>query len=103
MPRTIPTLLLAFLLLAAVPHSARAQPPAATNDDMVRFAVDYTQTVAVGIVGGGVLLHLLVGGSAATLVGALAGSTLASWVFINHEARHYVVERAGLGQGRTGR
>ena len=103
MPRTIPALLLAVLLLAAALHPARAQSPAATNDDMVRFAVDYTQTVAVGIVGGGVLLHLLVGGSAATLVGALAGSTLASWVFINHEARHYVVERAGLGQRRTGR
>ena len=111
MPRAPLTLLLAvFLLLAGAPPPARAQAPASPGPaavdhtkDMTRFAIDYTQTVAVGIVGGGSLLHLLVGGPAATLVGALAGSTLASWLFINHEARHYVIERTGSGSSRPSR
>ena len=101
MSRAVLILLLA-VLLACAPQPAPAQTPAAAPGDITQVAVDYTKTVMVGIVGGGVVLHMLVGGSAATLVGALAGSTLASWVFINHEARHYVIQRAGARQsGKT--
>ncbi len=77
-PRAALPLLAAVFLLAALPDPVLAQAPAANanGNDMTRFAVDYTESVAVGIVGGGALLHLLVGGPAATLVGALAGSTL---------------------------
>jgi len=106
MPTAARILLLAALLvvlLAGAPRPAPAQAPAAAAGDMTRFAVDYTQTVMAGIAGGGVLLHLLVGGPAATLVGALAGSTVASWLFINHEARHYVIQRAGSGPSHGGR
>jgi hypothetical protein len=30
------------------------------------------------------------------MAGALIGSSLASWLFVNLQARHYVIRRAGL-------
>jgi len=95
MSRAARILLLAVLLAGAPRPSPAQTAAAATAEDVTSFAIEYTRTVTIGIVGGGVLLNLLVGGPAATLVGALAGSSLASWLFINQEARHYVIRRAG--------
>jgi hypothetical protein len=84
------------VLLATLPALAGAGPPspAPGQEEMVDFATEYTKTVMVGIVAGGLLANLVVGGGAATLAGAVAGSTLASWLFISREAQNYVIQRA---------
>ena len=86
------------LLLAAAPLAAQAQThtvaPAPEQNDIDHFVTEYTETVALGVVVGGLLMNVLVGGSNATLLGALAGSSLASWLFVNSQASHYVVQRA---------
>jgi len=97
MPRVVLVLVLAALL-AVPPRPAQAQAEAVPAQvDMVTFATEYTGTVMVGIVGGGVLMNVLIGGGPATLAGALLGSTVASWLFIERQARHYVIRRAGTG------
>ena len=65
-------LMLALGLSAAAP-AARAQTPAAApaeRNDIDRFAAEYTRTVILGVVAGGVLMNTLVGGGRATLAGA---------------------------------
>ena len=97
MPRRlfIPAIL-AFLLVAAPPmawaETGGASPP--DRNDMARFTSEYTETMLLGVIGGGVLMNSLIGGGGPTLAGALAGSTLASWLFVALQARHYVVQRA---------
>ena len=96
-------LALAFLLTTA-PLAAQAQTRAEAalpdHNDIGHFVVEYTETVMLGVVGGGVLMNALIGGSGATLVGALAGSSLASWLFVTLQARHYVIQRAAPHQSR---
>ena len=103
MPRRFPILALA-LLLALAPLTAQAQtgaaPPPPGQSDIVHFATEYTQTVMLGVIGGGVLMNVLIGGSGATLAGALAGSSVASWLFVSLHARHYVIQRAAPHQSR---
>ena len=86
------------LLLAVAPLAARAQSPAAPlpadQNDIDHFGTEYTETVMLGILGGGILMNAVIGGGRATLLGAMAGSSLASWLFITLQARHYVVQRA---------
>ncbi|MEI7609767.1 MAG: hypothetical protein WCJ64_20490 [Rhodospirillaceae bacterium] len=95
-------LMLALGLSAAAP-AVRAQTPAAApaeRNDIDRFAAEYTRTVILGVVAGGVLMNTLIGGGRATLAGALAGSSLASWLFVSLQARHYVIQRAAPHQSR---
>ncbi len=86
------------LLLTMAPPAAQAQtgvaPSLSERNDIGHFVAEYTQTVMLGVVVGGVLMNSIAGGGSATLVGALAGSSLASWLFVTLQARHYVVQRA---------
>ena len=97
MPKPFLILALALILaMASLPAQAQTDgvlPPA--QDDLVHFASEYTKMVTFGIVSGGVLMNLLVGGGGATLAGALAGSSLASWLFVSLQARHYIIQRTG--------
>ncbi len=68
-------------------------PQAVEQVDMIHFATQYTQAVIAGVAAGGIFANLWVGGSTATLVGALAGSVLASWLFIDQVATNYVLQR----------
>lgn len=63
------------------------------GNDFYHLAVEYTRTVVIGVVAGGALLNIAVGGSWATLAGAVAGSTVAGFAFFEYQAQHYMVQR----------
>jgi len=98
MPRRFLILAALAVLLTAAPLAARAQTgtvsPLSGHNDIDTFATEYTQAVMLGIIGGGVFMNVLVGGGGATLMGALAGSSFASWLFVSLQARHYIIQRA---------
>lgn len=99
MPRVVVMLVLA-LLLAGAPRPAPAQTEAVPAQvDIVGFATEYTATVMIGVAIGGLVLHEVIGGPTATLAGALIGSMAASWLFIDQQARHYIIRRAGTSSG----
>lgn len=105
MPARAPLLLalvLTVLLLAAPARPASAQPAPLQPDhgEMAAFVAEYTGAVMLGVAAGGLLLQNLVGGGPAVIAGALAGSGLASWLFIDHLARSYVIRRAASPPGR---
>ncbi len=103
MPRRFLILVL-ILLFAATPLTVQAQtpatPPLPDQNGIIHFATEYTQTVMLGVIGGGILMNVLVGGGGATLAGALAGSSLASWLFVSLHARNYVIQRTAPHQTR---
>lgn len=94
-----PVTLAVLMTLAVLAMPGRLQAQTANEstlsdrNDIAAFATEYTRTVMLGVVGGGVLMNVLVGGGGATLAGALAGSSLASWLFVSLQARHYVIQR----------
>ena len=95
------TLTLILADLPAVSQAQAAPQPVFSQEDAFTFAMEYTRTVILGTMGGGLLLNVLVGGGWTTLAGAVAGSTLASWWFISQEAHNYIIRRAGPGSSRS--
>lgn len=69
--------------------------------EMARFALDYTRTIVIGMLSGGVIMSVLVGGSGPTLVGAVAGAvTGGGWHFYSL-AQQYVEGHPNEQTGRT--
>ena len=98
MPRRFLILAALAVLLSTAPLAVLAQTgteaPLSNRNDIGTFATEYTQIVMLGVVGGGIIMNALVGSGRATLVGALAGSSVASWLFVTLQARHYIIQRA---------
>lgn len=68
---------------------AQQEAPPGTLAERVRvLGVNADQLIAVGlgVLGGGVGLHLLLGGGSATLVGALAGAMIGNWWYEQKKA-----------------
>ena len=88
-------LCLGFLLLGTpLATQAQTQPDSSNQNDAGHFITEYTETVMLGVIGGGLLMNILVGGRGASLVGALIGSSLGGWLFVHLQAGHYVIQRA---------
>ena len=103
MSRQSRSLLLAVLFLAFAPLASLAQTPpiqapltgpGGMKNEIIHFASDYTKVVVAGVTIGGLLMNLAVGGSGATLAGAIAGSSLAGMLFLEYQAQIYIVQRA---------
>ncbi|MBI1206822.1 MAG: hypothetical protein GC191_05980 [Azospirillum sp.] len=78
--------LLIVALIALIPLTAAAQQRLAQpaqlpleSSHFLGMTPDQALAVAIGILGGAVGLHALLGGSAATLVGAVAGAMIGNW------------------------
>ncbi|MBI1321185.1 MAG: hypothetical protein GC168_19845 [Candidatus Hydrogenedens sp.] len=65
---------------AAAPKSESAPPP---GFSMLQLGLAYSQSVVLGVLGGGILLGATVGGIPATLAGAVGGSLVGSWWFFD--------------------
>ncbi len=101
--RLLCLLVLLALSQAPGPLHAQTQGESAALDQRLafqRFATQYTETVLTGLLAGALIMNQLVGGSSATLTGAVVGSSMASWLFVNQQARNYVVQRAAPRQSR---
>ena len=77
--------LLFAALVAAIPMAGLAQQQpdrtAAVSEDLTFFGVttDHLLAIGLGVVGGAVGLHVLLGGGSATVAGALAGALVGNW------------------------
>lgn len=108
----IPGLLTALAVLAilAAPGWSRAQTPGEStaghaqsrylaeedrsvdsNTAFLHLATRYTETVIVGLVVGGLVLNQLIGGTRATMIGTVAGTVIACWVYLRQAETRYVV------------
>ncbi|CAK0763509.1 exported hypothetical protein [uncultured Gammaproteobacteria bacterium] len=68
--------------------------------ELARFALDYTRSIVIGMVSGGMIMSFLVGGSGPTLVGAVAGAvTGGGWHFYSL-AQQYVEGRQNEQTGK---
>ena len=99
---------LVVLAVLAVPVRAWAQAPGAANQSHSRYlaeedrgtdqhaaflhlATGYTESALIGLLTGGLLMNRLVGGSAATMIGAVAGTALACWIALEQAKGVYIV------------
>jgi len=57
----------------------------------LHFATQYTGTMVVGLLAGGLIAYRLVGGPVAAMAGSLSGALLASWVYLDLASSNYVV------------
>jgi hypothetical protein len=90
----LPDLLLPDLLLPDLPlHDL---PPEERRDLMVlHFTAQYTNTVLIGLVTGGVVGNLAFGGLPATAIGAILGASAGSLWFFHRFAAEYQAIRKG--------
>lgn len=79
--------LLFAALFAIIPLMGFADQQPSHNgapDNTVRLlgiSADQTLAIGLGVVGGAIGLHILLGGGSATLAGALAGALIGNWWF----------------------
>jgi len=71
-------------LIAVLPMLGFAQQSGTRTDHrddvkILGIQVDQAVAVGLGVIGGAIGLHILLGGGSATLVGALAGALVGNW------------------------
>ena len=57
----------------------------------LHFATQYTGTMVIGLVAGGLLAYRLVGGPVAAMAGSVSGALLASWLYLDQASSSYVI------------
>ena len=105
-------LLCSALLLPGQVMAQQATPVATLMDEIKSIDPTHAAVIALGAVGGAVIVHWAIGGSIATVVGAGAGALVGDWYYFEkvkgttianaNKTRVLVREAAnGVGQGFT--
>lgn len=86
------------LVLSSQVAAQEAKPVASLVDDIKNLDSRHVAAVVVGAVGGAVVLHWVVGGTAASWIGAGAGALVGDWYYVEKMSS---ASAAGLSKARV--